>query len=314
MQRSGKIDKNRQFPLVSKFPTVKSVGIAVEYFQNYVNKERRLHALDVVLLSFTVNGRGTHFMDDEEYEETPGSIGITHYDQAHDIVTSDDGIEIFNVYLDLQNHPLPALPAALRDVLATILPLHPQLCHRLNRRVHLHLDNEQEAAHLLKRILHEQSLQDEASDEVIRSLMGVFLVELCRSALKHGLVNTPSVKSKSTGWLERLRQHLDTDYRKPQTLPGICSTTGMNSSYLCRAFKQYTGVTLMEYLNMRRIQAAMIHLRSTDDKIIQIAFESGFNDLAYFNRKFRTITGKTPTQYRAEVKNPAPDHNNVKAN
>jgi len=241
-------------------------------------------------------------MGDEEYEETPGSIGITHYGQAHDIVTDDEGIEQFNVFLDLRNHPLPILPAALRDVLAIILPLHPDLCHRLNRRVHLHLNNEQQIAHLLERMLYEQNLQDEASDEMMRALLGILLVELCRSALQHGLVTASSAKGKSNEWVERLRQDLDTHYREPQTLPELSRKCGMHPGSLCRSFKLYTGVTLMDYINMRRIQAAMIHLRSTQDKIIRIALECGFNDLAYFNRKFRAITGKTPTQYRAEVK------------
>jgi len=55
----------------------------------------------------------------------------------------------------------------------------------------------------------------------------------------------------------------------------------------------------MEYLNMRRIQAAMIQLRSTRDKVVHVALECGFNDLAYFNRRFRAVTSMTPTEYRA---------------
>ncbi|MGB8354567.1 MAG: AraC family transcriptional regulator [Chthoniobacteraceae bacterium] len=284
------------------FSSVQRVGVAVHYIPHYVRTSLLLHTLDVVLISFTVRGRATHFLDDMEYEETPGSISITHYGQAHCVVTDEEGIANFNVYLDLRNHPLPILPVALRDVLAAILPLHPDLCHRQNRRVQLHLKNKQSTVDLLERIIDEQNLQDEASDEVIRSLLGIFFVQLCRAALRHGLVTPPSAKGKSTAWLEQLRQNLDTHYREPQTLTELSRKAGMHPNYLCNAFKLHTGVTLMEYLNMRRIQAAMIQLRSTQDKIIQIALECGFNDLAYFNRKFRAVTGKTPTQYRAEIK------------
>ena len=77
----------------------------------------------------------------------------------------------------------------------------------------------------------------------------------------------------------------------------------MHPSYLCRAFKHYTGRTIMDYLNLRRIQSAMIQLRSTQDKIIQIALECGFNDLAYFNRRFRAVTSMTPTEYRSRNRN-----------
>jgi len=277
---------------------VKQVGIAVEHFPNYVHTNRGPQTVDVVLLSFTVKGCGRHIMGAEEYEEDAGSIGITHYGQDHCILTGKEGIEIFNVYLDLRNHPLPPLPAALNDVLASILPLHPHLCHRLNRRVHLRLENPQQTAHLLEKIIYEQDLHDRASDEVIRSALGIFLVELCRSALKYGLV-TPFTENEPAEWLERIRLELDTHYREPQTLNQLSRKARIHPSYLCRAFKLYTGRTIMDYLNLRRIQAAMIQLRSTRDKVVQIALECGFNDLTYFNRRFRAVTSMTPTEYRA---------------
>lgn len=291
--------KSNSHSKVPHFPTLKRVGIAVEYFPNYINAKRRPHTVDVVLLSFTVRGRGTHFMGEEEYQEDAGSIGITHYGQEHDILTEKEGIAIFNIYLDLRNHPLPPFPAALRDVLAAILPLHPHLCHRLNRRVHLRLENPQQTAHLLEKILHEQQIQDEVSDEVIRSALGIFLVELCRSALEHGLVNPATGQEQAPAWLERIRMELDTHYREPHDLKELAHKARVNPSYLCRAFKRYTGKTIIDYLNMRRVQAAMIQLRSTRDKIVRIALECGFNDLAYFNRRFRAVTSMTPTEYRA---------------
>lgn len=287
---------------MAKFPSLNRIGVAVEYFPKYIHTRKWLHMLDVVLLSFTVGGVGKHLMDDEEYVEVPGSFSITHYGQAHDILTSPEGIQIFNVYLDLRSHPLPLLPPRMREVLAIILPLHPHFCHQLNRRLHLRLDEVQPVAHLLERMIHEQELQDEASDEVIRSLLGVLLVELCRAAMQHGFVPALSAKEEAIKWLENLRQYLDADYRLPHTLQDLSARTSVNPSYLCRCFKRYTGTTLMEYLNMRRIQAAMIGLRSTREKVIQIALESGFNDLAYFNRKFKALTGETPTQYRAKAK------------
>ena len=286
----------------TRFPTLRNIGIAVEHFPRYVNLKRNPHRVDVVLLGFTVKGRGTHVMGEEAYEEMPGTVGITHYGQEHDIVTEREGIEIFNVYLDLRNHPLPPFPTALRDVLAAILPLHPGLCHRLNRRVHLRLENPAQTVHLLERILHEQQLHDEASEEAMRSTLGIFLVDLCRSAVRHGLVAPFGIDENPGSWMERLRLDLDTNYREAHALGPLSRKMRMHPSYLCRAFKRHTGRTIMEYLNIRRIQAAMIRLRTTHDKIIQIALECGFNDLAYFNRRFKELAGKTPTQYRAESK------------
>ena len=64
----------------------------------------------------------------------------------------------------------------------------------------------------------------------------------------------------------------------------------------------YTGKRVFDYLIERRIQAALIRLRSTDDKILTIALECGFNDLAYFNRKFKQLLQITPSAYRRSTR------------
>jgi AraC-like DNA-binding protein len=46
------------------------------------------------------------------------------------------------------------------------------------------------------------------------------------------------------------------------------------------------------------VQEAMIRLRSNDEKVANIAYECGFNDLSYFSRKFKAIVGKSPAAYR----------------
>jgi AraC-like DNA-binding protein len=67
---------------------------------------------------------------------------------------------------------------------------------------------------------------------------------------------------------------------------------------LCRSFKTYTGKRVFDYLIERRIQAAMVALRGSDEKVLSIAMNTGFRDLAYFNRKFKQLVGVTPTAYR----------------
>jgi AraC-like DNA-binding protein len=55
---------------------------------------------------------------------------------------------------------------------------------------------------------------------------------------------------------------------------------------------------VFSYLIDRRIQAAMMSLRSNPDKVLSVALECGFNDLAFFNRTFKARVGMTPREYR----------------
>jgi hypothetical protein len=122
-------------------PSLRAHGIAVEYHPRFINRRTNLHALDVVLLTFILRGRGKHIIDNETFSERGASLAVTHYGQRHDILTDLRGIDHINVFLDLQNHPLPSLPPVLQTVLPLFLPLHPRFQHRLNRIVRLQFDD-----------------------------------------------------------------------------------------------------------------------------------------------------------------------------
>ena len=54
----------------------------------------------------------------------------------------------------------------------------------------------------------------------------------------------------------------------------------------------------MEYLNSLRIQKAMDLLKTTNDLVVDVCFESGFKNVNHFNRTFKSMVGVSPMQYR----------------
>lgn len=65
-----------------------------------------------------------------------------------------------------------------------------------------------------------------------------------------------------------------------------------------RFFHQATGRVFQRYVSEVRVARACGDLLNSEVGISQIAFQSGFNNLANFNRRFREITGCTPREYR----------------
>jgi AraC-like DNA-binding protein len=290
----------RQFQ--ARFPSLKRYGLAVEHFPRYRNLRNQPHSLDVVLLSVIVRGRGRHILGNEVHRESGGSVAVTHYGQEHDIVTTPAGMEIYNVYLDLRHHPLPVLPAPLRPILSAILPIHPRLQHHLNRRVWIRIDRPERLAVHLKRIAEEMKSTAPGALEIVQHSFQIFLIEVCRAAQRHGLVPSRALSAAIPGWVENLRQDLDREFAAPHTLRDLAKRAGVSVAYLCQVFKNYTGKSVVAYLVERRIQAAIWRLRENNDKILSIALECGFNDLAYFNRVFKRITAMTPSQYRRSIR------------
>ena len=286
------------------FPSLKRYGLAVEYFPRYVNRLYRPHSpADIVLLSVIVGGRGRHVLGEEVYRESGGSVAVTHYGQEHDIITDARGMEIYNVYLDLRNHPLPTLPEDLRSTLSAILPIHPRMQHHLNRRVWIRIDQPEQLAASLARIEQEMESNRPGALELVQHSFQIFLIDVCRAAQRHGFIPAQQKGAHFPAWAEQLRREMDREFAGRQVLSALAKKAGVSVAYLCRIFKAYTGRTVMEYLVERRIQAAIWKLREEgDEKVISIALGCGFNDLAYFNRVFKRITKMTPSQYRKRMR------------
>ena len=282
--------------------SLEELGFAVEYFPNYVNRKMVFHTLDVVLLSCVIRGRRRHYIEGQSFVEVGPSVSVTHYDQRHCILTAPAGIEIFNVYLDLQKYPLPILPRELQPVVPLLLPLHPRFMHHLNRIVRLPFADAAELGQLLVALERELKQCSPGYREASEALWKLLLIRCCRRALKSGVQPAHAPTRLPQPRLEQVRQYLDQAYQEPHTLAGLARQAGLGRTYFCRAFRAYTGKTVFSYLIERRVAAAMVRLRNGDEKVLAVGLNCGFRDPAYFNRKFRKIVGMTPTAYRAVAK------------
>lgn len=72
----------------------------------------------------------------------------------------------------------------------------------------------------------------------------------------------------------------------------------MHQGSVNRFFKQGTGFSLIEYINLMRVGKACELLIGTNNKISDISHECGFNNLSNFNRIFKRVKELTPNEYR----------------
>ncbi len=72
----------------------------------------------------------------------------------------------------------------------------------------------------------------------------------------------------------------------------------VSKSYLSRAFKLKTGLSLMEYLNSLRMEAAKTMLAASNMNTEEIAYQTGYHSTKFFYRAFRAYTGMSTREYR----------------
>lgn len=102
--------------------------------------------------------------------------------------------------------------------------------------------------------------------------------------------------------IDEVKTWLRCNYQREVHIEAVARYVGMNSSYLCTCFKRLTGDTIFHYLIRLRIDMACQLLETTDMTVSECCYQCGYNDLPYFSRTFKAITGLTPSQYRQKRK------------
>lgn len=92
-------------------------------------------------------------------------------------------------------------------------------------------------------------------------------------------------------------QNYDTDL----SVTRVAQEAGLSEASFTRHFKQITGNRFSEFVNLVRVRQACAFLIETSEPISAICYDSGFQNLANFNRQFLRLKGCTPSQYRNQT-------------
>jgi AraC-like DNA-binding protein len=103
--------------------------------------------------------------------------------------------------------------------------------------------------------------------------------------------------SQSFTQINALIQYIDINYSEELSTEQAATFTGFSKYHFLRLFKQHTGYTFHDYLNMKRIRVAE-ELLTTDMQVTDIAFHTGFNNLPSFCRTFKKYTNYSPSEYK----------------
>lgn len=92
--------------------------------------------------------------------------------------------------------------------------------------------------------------------------------------------------------------HVQNSYAQNITIKQVADLCGFSESHFMKLFKELTGMSFTAYLVNYRLELSAKQLRETDEKIIDIATNCGFNNHSYFTRAFLKKYGLTPAKYR----------------
>ena len=146
-----------------------------------------------------------------------------------------------------------------------------------------------------RRALREQGNRAVGWETALAGVADQLLVNLARGYCEPRTGRAPSGREAIGGALEYIDDHL----HEPLRIPDMAERCHLSPRRFTDLFKQRTGTTFSRYLNEKRVAFACRRLEETGH-ILYACHESGFDDLSYFYRVFKKITGKTPGEYAGE--------------
>jgi len=96
--------------------------------------------------------------------------------------------------------------------------------------------------------------------------------------------------------------HLRSEDAYSMKISDMAKECGVSESFLCRRFKQYSGLSPVQYIQRRKLQAAKQYLQYSDMSLEEIAYRLNYTDAAYFCKVFHRDIGMTPNQYRKQFR------------
>lgn len=76
----------------------------------------------------------------------------------------------------------------------------------------------------------------------------------------------------------------------------------ISEDHLSQTFSRKIGANFFEYINRHRVAEARQRLTDTDDSIVNIAYDVGFNSRSTFNAAFKAQAGMAPSAFRRQAR------------
>lgn len=236
------------------------------------------HSHHFTELFYVLNGKGEFVINDKTFEIQKDDFIIVNSNVSHnETSSSEDPLH----YVVMGTDELEFEISSGKNYFIYNFASH-------NKQLHFYI----------KSILAEMRTQDDHFEYVCQNLFQNLIYQIQRWT-KIQFLGTQSQKTnKECRFIE---QYLNEHFREDISLQSLSEIVHLSKYYLAHAFKEYRGVSPINYLTQIRINEAKHLLETTDFSAAKIADFTGFSSQSYFSQIFHKEIGMTPNQYRRKA-------------
>jgi AraC family L-rhamnose operon transcriptional activator RhaR len=283
------------------------------FFENgeliYINRpveqvEPHLHAHDFLEIAYVSSGKGIHILGNKKYDVSKGDLFVINYNVAHEfrsIASSDDKLIIYNCVFKPEFLDYTLINCRdFKDIVYHFLfnSLFPQETSSVND-IKLIGKDCTDIEQLYNKMFDEYTNRNSGYVEILRAYLIELLVTIFRKYKESDIKQEHyQIENRKKELIEEAMCYMKENYDKEIKLEELSMISFFSRNYFCKLFKDATGMTVVEYIQRIRIQNACRLLKETNDTVLNIAHQVGYEDCKFFTILFKRYTGYAPSAYR----------------
>mgnify|MGYP001166922282 CR=1 FL=1 len=286
MINGGVIMKKMYIPFAKDF--------AFEFYRTNVRSDRSLglHFHDCLEINYCLSGEGFLLIDEKRFDFHPGEFYFINNLQVHEAVSTDQLriiVIMFEPSIIYQNNSFDY---------GYLEPFYPK-DQSYSNRLQISDDMQAVLTNLLFDIEDEMQQKQLGYQMMVKAILMRFLGLVYRNLKVHTI---DTEKRDFIRQYERLRpvlEYISTHYCQKQfKLEELAQIMHMNKTYFSTFFKKVMQTGVFDYINNLRVEHAASLLCCTNQPVIDVSYECGFENVSYFNKRFKEVMGITPGEYR----------------
>lgn len=262
-------------------------------FHHLINTDRYtmdFHSHNYVEIYLGISGGDKFILKDKIYDINPRDLFVVNTFDVHRVITKEN--MIYERYV-LEFKPSFAIPFSTHD--SDLLYYVNHHSEDLSDCIPLN-DKQFETA---MRLIHDYELicNDAYGSDVLQRMKVVeMLTYIARLFYNRDVAHKGIPARRSGDPVTPLLEYINDNFKEVITLDDLAGKLGYNKYYLCKVFKEKTGITINSYITKCRI-AYSKKLLLKGIPVTEVCYRSGFHDLSNFIRTFKKETGVPPKKY-----------------
>lgn len=129
----------------------------------------------------------------------------------------------------------------------------------------------------------------------------IHILQILASSEEYTLLNShvtlPATIRKVHIRLQNIFNYVEQNFQEEINIRKVADIAHLTVPAFCNYFKKIMNITFTDFINQYRIEQACILLQQ-EKSVGEVCFECGFNNVPYFNKVFKNILKKTPSEFK----------------